>query len=85
VASYLKNEWGDATFSIKSLRDRKPLNDNEDLVIVAAPDPPGAEDCIRVNRMVPAETPLVLFNPRLVSGTNGIHARPAFQTQRAHT
>jgi hypothetical protein len=68
VASYLKNEWKDAAFTITSLNDRTPVSGLEDLVVLAAPDPPGAEDCIRINRMVPAETPLVLFNPRIVSG-----------------
>lgn len=36
--------------------------------MLVSPDPPGADDVIRINRMVPAEVPMVLFNPRLVSG-----------------
>jgi hypothetical protein len=70
VASYLKNQWADAAFTITSLNDRKPVSGEEDLVILAAPDPPGADDCIRVNRMVPTSTPIVLLNPRIVSGAD---------------
>ena len=68
VAAYLRNAWEDAGFRITSLNDRTPVTGTEDLVIMAAPDPPGAEDCVRVNRMVSADTPLVLLNPRIVSG-----------------
>lgn len=43
VASYLKNAWEDATFTITSLNDRMPVSGREDLVVLAAPDPPGVE------------------------------------------
>eukprot|EP00892_Ulva_mutabilis_P004356 jgi/Ulvmu1/2292/UM013_0139.1 len=74
VASYLKNAWaGDGmAFEVGSLNDRLPLRGEEDLVVLVSPDPPGADDVIRVNRMVPAEVPMVLFNPRLFSGDVGI-------------
>lgn len=68
VASYLKHNWQDTTFTLASLGDRLPLTGAEDLVVVAAPDPQAAEECVQLNRMVPAHVPMVLFNPRLVSG-----------------
>ena len=37
----MKNQWTDMTFSVASLADRKPVSEDDDLVIVAAPDPQG--------------------------------------------
>ena len=68
VAAYLQNNWHEPGFAIRSLSDKKPVLGNEDLVIVASPDPTGAQDCMKLNSTVPADVPLVLFNPRLVSG-----------------
>jgi hypothetical protein len=86
VASYLKNAWTDANFGIASLNDRNPLAGDEELVIFAAPDPRGAEDCVRVAGMVSMDVPVVLFNARLVSGDVGIglnmrRMRQRFQAQ----
>lgn len=73
AAAYLKDTWGEAApFRITSLDDREPVSGEEDLVIVVAADPQGADDCVRLNRLVPQHTGLVLFNPRLVSGDVGI-------------
>jgi Domain of unknown function (DUF1995) len=68
VAAYLQNSWPDPAFTLKSLNDKKPVTGEEDLVIVASPDPTGAQDCVRVSKLVPSFVPMVLFNPRLVSG-----------------
>jgi hypothetical protein len=86
VASYLKNAWGDADFGIASLNDRNPLTGDEDVVIFAAPDPRGAQDCVRVTGMVNVDVPVVMFNARLVSGDVGIglnmrRLRQQFQAQ----
>lgn len=42
VAAMLKNQWADMNFSVASLADRKPVSEDDDLVIVAAPDPQGS-------------------------------------------
>lgn len=68
VAAYLQNNWEDVAFSMKSLKDKEPLDGDEDLVIAASPDPTNASDCVRLNQLVPADVPLALFNARLVSG-----------------
>lgn len=72
VAAYLKRTWTDAEFRLASLNDRKPVVGDEDLVIVAAADPQGAGDCVKLAEMVPPTTPLVLFNARLVSGAQHV-------------
>lgn len=43
VAAMLKNQWQDAGFSFASLSDRNPVSDDDDLIILAAPDPQGEE------------------------------------------
>ena len=69
VAASLQNQWGEEIgFNITCLGDRKPLTGEEDLIILAAPDPTGQAACIALNGMVTPDTPLVLFNPRLASG-----------------
>ena len=68
VAAYLQNNWEDVSFEMKSLKDKEPVDGDEDLVIAASPDPTNADDCVRLHKMVPEETPLALFNARLVSG-----------------
>ena len=42
VAAMLKNQWADMNFSVASLADRNPVSEDDDLVIVAAPDPQGS-------------------------------------------
>lgn len=40
VAAMLQNMWGEeAGFAIASVNDRKPLTDEDELVVFAAPDP----------------------------------------------
>ena len=69
MAAYLRNAWGDdLPFRIRCINDRKPLYEDEELVIVASPDPQSVAECMKINEMVPAHVPMVLFNPRLVSG-----------------
>ena len=65
VAAMLKNQWSDARFIIDCLNDRKPYEEDDEVLIMAAPDPLGAEDCRRIASEVKDQTPLVLFNPRL--------------------
>lgn len=39
VAAMLKNQWPEVSFNFASLSDRKPVSDEDDLVVLAAPDP----------------------------------------------
>lgn len=39
VAAMLKNQWPDVSFNFASLSDRKPVSDDDDLIVLAAPDP----------------------------------------------
>lgn len=41
VAAMLKNQWQDADFAFASLSDRSPVSEDDDLVVLAAPDPQG--------------------------------------------
>jgi len=80
VAAMLSNQWPDRTFAISSLNSRRPVAAEDALVVLACPDPPGADDCLRAVRLtseqdeqagVP-ERPVVLFNQRLSSGDVGL-------------
>ena len=42
VAVMLANQWKDAPFRITSLGDRNPIDDDDEIIILAAPDPQGA-------------------------------------------
>ena len=46
----LRNQWGDAPFGFSSLNDRKPVDASDDIIVLAAPDPPGADDAIRISQ-----------------------------------
>jgi len=41
VAAMLQNSWKDGNYRISSLTDRLPVNEEDDLVVLAAPDPQG--------------------------------------------
>ena len=72
VAAMLRNQWSDATFEVSSLNDRKPVAEDDELVIMAAPDPPSLDRIVKIsNELLPTQT-LVMFNPRLSSGDVGV-------------
>jgi hypothetical protein len=72
VAAMLRNQWSDASFSVASLNDRKPVDEEDELVVMAAPDPPSLDDIVKIsNSLLPTQT-LVMFNPRLASGDVGV-------------
>lgn len=48
----LSYQWQDRAFAIESLNSRRPVDAGDELVIIACPDPPGAEDCLRAVRQV---------------------------------
>ena len=41
VAAMLKNQWQDAEFAFASLSDRNLVSEDDDLIVLAAPDPQG--------------------------------------------
>jgi len=73
VAAMLQNQWPDANFKLSSLNDRRPFEPEDDLIVLATPDPQGLEDCYRTCKLVGENgPPVVMFNPRLASGDVGI-------------
>lgn len=72
VAAMLRNQWQDAPFTISSLNDRKPVQESDEVVVVAAPDPPGLDSLMKItSAMLPGQS-LIMFNPRLASGDVGV-------------
>lgn len=54
----LSYQWQDKTFRIASLNDRRPIQADDELIVIACPDPPGADDCRRVVSQVRTRQPL---------------------------
>ena len=74
VAAMLSSQWGEGNFTFGSLNDRKPFDaEEDDLVVIACPDPQGVDEVIKISRDAEESAiPVVLFNPRLASGDVGI-------------
>jgi len=82
VAAMLAHQWSadPSSFRLTSLNDRRPIRASDQLVVIACPDPPGANDCTRIVRQVGEqdeqngvpERPVVLFNQRMSSGDVGL-------------
>lgn len=82
VAAMLSYQWKDSGLPcrITSLTDRFPVTPEDEVIIVACPDPPGADECIKLVRTAREQDeqegrpyrPVVLFNPRLSSGDVGL-------------
>jgi hypothetical protein len=41
AAAMLRNQWQDATFAIGSLNQRTPFDPEDELLVIASPDPQG--------------------------------------------
>jgi hypothetical protein len=41
VAAMLRNQWADTGYRFASLNDRKPVEEGDSIVVLAAPDPQG--------------------------------------------
>jgi hypothetical protein len=50
VSAMLRNQWTDAAFEFAALNDRKPVTEQDDIVVLAAPDPMGADAAIRITQ-----------------------------------
>ena len=72
VAAMLRNQWQDAPFSISSLNDRKPVEESDEIIVAAAPDPQGVDSLIKITSSLAPGQALIMFNPRLASGDVGV-------------
>mmetsp|Transcript_10019 Transcript_10019/g.20334 ORF Transcript_10019/g.20334 Transcript_10019/m.20334 type:complete len:223 (-) Transcript_10019:41-709(-) len=74
VAAMLAQQWGGTgDFQFSSLNDRRPIEEDDDLIVIACPDPQGVEAVISIARKAEESMiPVILFNPRLASGDVGI-------------
>lgn len=72
VAAMLRNKWPDAPFQLSSLNDRLPVKQDDQLIVVAAPDPPGLDAVIKLSASLEPGQSLIMFNPRLASGDVGV-------------
>jgi hypothetical protein len=72
VAAMLRNQWTDAAFEFASLNDRIAVAAEDQIVVAAAPDPPGLDGLMRIGKRLHEGQTLVLFNPRLASGDVGV-------------
>ncbi|CAI5966586.1 unnamed protein product, partial [Closterium sp. NIES-64] len=75
-AALLKNQWPDAPFAFSSLMDRKPVQEQDDVVVLITPEYQTAQRG-RVHRRHAGhrgrfDRPLIMYNPRLVSGDVGV-------------
>ncbi|GMH38413.1 hypothetical protein BSKO_06297 [Bryopsis sp. KO-2023] len=75
VTAMLSNQWkkdGEIGFALGSLNDTVMVEAEDELVIVAAPDPPGLDSCLKLASQMSEGQALVMFNPRLASGEVGV-------------
>lgn len=72
VAAMLRNQWTDAQFTFSSLNDRKPVAADDEIIVIAAPDPPGLQSVMQIASQLSQGQSLVMFNPRLASGDVGV-------------
>lgn len=72
VTAMLRSLWSDATFEIGTLRSKTRVMKDEEIIVIAAPDPLSLEDCRKVVREMSELGAVIMFNPRLASGDVGI-------------
>ncbi|KAI3676075.1 hypothetical protein L1987_85673 [Smallanthus sonchifolius] len=73
-AALLKYRWNDATFSFASLSDRKPVEKEDEIVVMILPDYQMLEYVERIASDLSNEPPrpLIMWNPRLISEDVGV-------------
>ena len=72
-AALLKARWPDAPFVIASSNDRKLYEEEDAVLVFAAPDPPSLEAVTKTTKIANENgAAVVLINPRLASGDAGI-------------
>uniref|UniRef100_J3MB84 DUF1995 domain-containing protein n=2 Tax=Oryza brachyantha TaxID=4533 RepID=J3MB84_ORYBR len=74
AAALLKYQWTDAGFKCASLSDRKPVDVEDEVVVMVIPDHQMVESVERIASQLSDDPirPLVMWNPRLVSGDVGV-------------
>lgn len=72
LAAMLQNQWPDATFKIGSITSRTPISAEDEVVILAAPDPQSFSFVQDIMERLPDHSTLIMFNPRLASGDAGV-------------
>lgn len=74
AAALLKYRWNDATFGFASLSDRKPVEKDDEIVVMVLPDYQMLEYVERIASHLSDEPPrpLIMWNPRLISEDVGV-------------
>ncbi|RDY13266.1 hypothetical protein CR513_01853 [Mucuna pruriens] len=74
AAALLKYRWKDALFRFASLSDRKPVESDDEIVVMIVPDYQMLEYVERIasNLSNDPPTPLIMWNPRLISEDVGV-------------
>ncbi|KAM0064254.1 hypothetical protein Hdeb2414_s0003g00100731 [Helianthus debilis subsp. tardiflorus] len=74
AAALLKYRWDDAAFSFASLSDRKPVEKEDEIVVMILPDYQMLEYVERIASDLSGEPPrpLIMWNPRLISEDVGV-------------
>ncbi|GAV63163.1 DUF1995 domain-containing protein [Cephalotus follicularis] len=74
AAALLKYQWKDAAFGFSSLSDRKPVENEDEIVVMVVPDYQMLEYVQRIasNLSDDPPRPLIMWNPRLISEDVGV-------------
>ncbi|KAI4364605.1 hypothetical protein MLD38_020674 [Melastoma candidum] len=74
AAALLKYRWKDAAFGFSSLSDRKPVEKDDEIVVMVVPDYQMLEYVERIASQLSDDPPrpLIMWNPRLVSEDVGV-------------
>nr|XP_043621104.1 uncharacterized protein LOC122592851 isoform X2 [Erigeron canadensis] len=74
AAALLKYRWNDAAFGFASLSDRKPVEKEDEIVVMVLPDYQMLEYVERIASTLADDPPrpLIMWNPRLISEEVGI-------------
>ncbi|XP_068647435.1 uncharacterized protein [Aristolochia californica] len=74
AAALLKHQWKDANFGFSSLSDRKPVENEDEIVVMVLPDYQMLEYVQRIASQLSEDPlkPLIMWNPRLISEDVGI-------------
>ncbi|PIN09036.1 adenylate kinase [Handroanthus impetiginosus] len=74
AAALLKYQWKDAAFGFSSLGDRKPVNTEDEIIVMVVPDYQMLEYVQKIASDLSDDPPrpLIMWNPRLVSEDVGV-------------
>ncbi|CAK7340698.1 unnamed protein product [Dovyalis caffra] len=74
AAALLKYQWKDAAFGFASLSDRKPIQSEDEIVVMVVPDYQMLENVQKIASYLSDDPPrpLIMWNPRLISEDVGV-------------